>query len=274
MIAGLRRVAGCVRDKVGRAVPQILRNVARERPAGLEAAPAAQGGSLMSGARGTGDRDPYPKDVLSLVLSNLTVAAAVVYTSGWVYLRYYYEYFGVDLSILEFSWNETLVYSISVLSYIVHSLLSWQTALWLAVFIIAALAVRRGLPAVERLAVAAWGSFVWRSLLIVVLIGLLSAYVFVMAKRAGLENAFNAWKAPQLATELVFAEACKPSPILKFDNETRSLRLLKSTPKLYILFKRHLEPQHAGGVMDIRLYRVPAACVSHSFTGIRRRGAS
>lgn len=57
------------------------------------------------------------KDVLAVVFSNLTIAAAVIYASGWAYLRSYYDFFDIDLSIMEFGWNDTLIYSISVLTF-------------------------------------------------------------------------------------------------------------------------------------------------------------
>jgi hypothetical protein len=67
--------------------------------------------------------EPYsPKDLLAVIFSNLTIAGAVIYASGWVYLWSYYNFFGIDLSVMEFGWNYTLIYSITVLAFIARRL--------------------------------------------------------------------------------------------------------------------------------------------------------
>jgi hypothetical protein len=96
----------------------------------------------------------------------------------------------------------------------------------------------------------------------------LSGYAFNMAQNAGRANAVRSWKQPRLATEIVFSKDCPPTEVLKKDNELGALLLLKSTPKLYLLFSRNSDPL-SSDIMDMRLYRVPAACASHTVTELR-----
>ena len=208
-----------------------------------------------------------PASFLPALFSNLTIAAAAVYTSGWVYLRAYYDFFDIDLSVMEFDFNETLLRSLSVVAFMAREL--WASLPLILLGCVIAVIVLYTWREEFGLLASRFSAPASRQGLLLVITVALSVYVLAMAKQAGHANAVAAWKAPRLPTELIFAKDCEPAQRLRIDNERGELLLLKSTPKFYFLFSRNSDPRLTG-IMDIRLYRLPVACVSHMVTRTRR----
>lgn len=214
-----------------------------------------------------------PKDdianFISIVASNATLFGAAIYTSGWVYLRHYYDFFEIDLSILELSWTDTLVYSISVVRFMIKKMLSWQAAAlaFVATLLWFLVRSRFDLPSLNQ----QWQglTLIGRAFATLFIAGVLSWLLFEVARSAGRESAVTTWRSPHLATELVFTKDCEPNELLKIDNDRGELFFLKATPKYFFLFRRN-DDDTKKPVMAMRLYRIPTRCITHSVTRLRR----
>lgn len=201
-----------------------------------------------------------PESIFSALFSNLTIAAAALYTSGWVYLQAYFNFFHIELSVMEFDLNETLLRSLSVARYIASQIMIGWRFILLASAVL--LLVSLGRPDIIAAAAGRISAALANKAIALLLTIAVSICILVMANHAGRAQAIKSWEASRGATEIVFKKECPAPEKILVANQRGQLLLLRSTAKDYFVFSRN---DNQVGRMDMRLYRIPAACVTYSF---------
>jgi hypothetical protein len=199
----------------------------------------------------------------SLVLTNSAVVAAILYISGWVYLYYFFKSFNIDVSQLELTWSDVLVYSAVLVRDAVHKIFS--SAWFFAIVAIALL-----LAATNRCGI----SFDRVSDKIgrvnaLYFIPLLLSFIFISgiisyARHVGLQAANAVRVASGNYVTVQWAKDCEfKDAEFAVLNARGVLKPLFSTPKWIYLYAQtgEWEPNRSS-ISVVRVIQIPASCIS------------
>jgi hypothetical protein len=189
------------------------------------------------------------------------VMGAMLYFSGWLYLYHFYRHFQIDVSMLQLSTQEIVLYSALVIQHVTKHIFGVPGIFITLVAIPLALHLIYRTRSDASRFFAPIDDYNKHYYIPLVLSLLVPALVIGLARSAAIENAraIRVSTSGETAT-FTFKKDCGAGELSKL-NEAEKLKLLAATQKWYFVYAQTGQWTKEGTIVSVDVFHIPTDCV-------------